>query len=112
MKGIAVVGGPVKGGRHCHGHNHAPPETPGKLVSGSDKVFVNGKPVVRQGDRGYSSQCCGSIGEIEVTQDVSERVFVDGKPAAMEGSGTSHCGMGAGEIESGSPLVAIGGGGS
>ena len=106
MKSLARLGDPIIGGAHCHGHDHGPQPSPGKIIQGSDKVFIEGLPAARDGDQGYSPVCCGGIGKI-VIQAQPGKVFIDGKPAAAVGTRTMHCGMAPGNIQAGSSKVMI-----
>jgi uncharacterized Zn-binding protein involved in type VI secretion len=106
MAGIARLGDPITGGVHCHGHPHAPPASPGTIVEGATKVFVEGRPAARSGDRGYSPACCGGVGEIVCLQSQA-KVFVEGQPAASAGTPTLHCGMGPGQVQLGSLKVHV-----
>jgi uncharacterized Zn-binding protein involved in type VI secretion len=58
--------------------------------SGSDDVFINGKPAHRQGD-GWPSHTCGKSSHASVTSGGSSTVFVNGKPAARIGDAL-NCG--------------------
>jgi uncharacterized Zn-binding protein involved in type VI secretion len=104
MKGLARKGDKVDGGAHCHGHSHGLQPAGGDLIQGSGKVFVEGKPVARNGDLGFSPTCCGQIGRIEVKATPS-KLWVDGKPVAVKGTLTTHCNMAPGFISGGSTKV-------
>lgn len=106
QKGIARVGDPVTGGPHCHGHDHGPRESPGVIVSGSARVIVEGRAAAREGDRGYSPQCCGQVGTIDLLPS-QQRVFVEGKAVVGAGSPTLHCSQGSGVVQAGSHRVLI-----
>lgn len=106
MKKAAREGDSIRDGYHCHGHDHGPQPSPGRIISGSAKVYIDGRKAASAGDQGYSPQCCGRVGKIDVLASPS-KVFVDGKPIATEGTPTLHCGMGAGQIDSGSDKVGV-----
>jgi len=104
MPPVARVGDRVTGGPHCHGHDHGPQPSPGRIVQGASRVFVEGKPVARWGDLGHSPLCCGGVGRIEL-QPPARNVFVEGKPVAALGDPTLHCGIAPGAIATGSGRV-------
>lgn len=106
MSQAARVGDLVVGGVHCHGHTHAPPATPGRIITGSPKVFVDKRAAARAGDTGYSPLCCGGIGRIDILQS-QQKVFVDGLPLAVVGTPTIHCGMAPGNVQTGSGKVNV-----
>lgn len=106
MPRAARLGDLIKGGDHCHGHDHGPKPSPGRIIQGSPKVRIDGRPAARVGDQGYSPVCCGKIGQI-VIMDGAKKVRFDGIPVGMEGSLTQHCGMGAGMISGGSRKVQV-----
>ncbi len=105
MRGIARRGDRIEGGVHCHGgHSHPPPASPGRIVGGARKVFVNGRPAARAGDSGYSPLCCAGIGRISIRED-QMLVWIEGKPAAGVGTPTMHCDVAPGRIATGSTEV-------
>ncbi|HEV8700011.1 MAG TPA: PAAR domain-containing protein [Candidatus Polarisedimenticolia bacterium] len=106
MGAMSRMGDGIEGGVHCHGHLHGPRPTPGAIVEGSTKVFVEGLPAARTGDHGLSPQCCGGVGEITILQ-LQTKVFIDGKPAAGVGTPTMHCGMAPGTVKGGASRVFI-----
>jgi len=106
MAGFARVGDPIQGGPHCHGHPHGPKPSPGLICKGSVKVLIEGMPAARQGDQGYSAQCCGGIGAIVLLRSQA-KVLIEGRPAATLGTPTLHCGIGPGAIQKASTKVLI-----
>jgi uncharacterized Zn-binding protein involved in type VI secretion len=104
MNALARVGDRISGGLHCHGHNHGPQPSPGRIVSGASKVFVEGKLAARSGDLGHSPRCCGGIGRIEL-KPTPRKLRIEGKGVALVGDRTLHCGMGPGSIATGSGKV-------
>jgi uncharacterized Zn-binding protein involved in type VI secretion len=104
MPAVARHGDRVSGGYHCHS-NHGPHPSPGRIVEGSTKVLVEGRPVARLGDEGHSPLCCAGIGRITLLPP-QRKVLVEGLPIALAGDPTAHCdGMGAGTIATGSRKV-------
>jgi uncharacterized Zn-binding protein involved in type VI secretion len=75
-------------------------------VAGSPNVFINGQPVLRIGDPGVHSACCGP--NTWKCAEGSATVLVNGIPVVRLGDGTTHCG-GSGKMIEGSPNVIIGG---
>jgi uncharacterized Zn-binding protein involved in type VI secretion len=106
MSAVARRGDLIVGGAHCHGHPHGPLPSPGRIREGSSRVFAEGLPVARAGDRGHSPVCCGGIGDILI-QVRHTKVFVDGLPVAVVGSPTLHCGMAPGVVQTGSRKVSV-----
>lgn len=104
MRGIARLNDLIVEGLHCHGHTHGPIPSPGRIISGATRVFVEGRPAARVDDKGYSPVCCGGIGQIVILPAAS-RVYIEGKPAAGVDSQTLHCGMAPGRIKTGSSRV-------
>jgi uncharacterized Zn-binding protein involved in type VI secretion len=100
------MGDRIQGGLHCHGHDHGPQPSPGRIVSGSKKVFVEGRPAARLRDPGHSPMCCGGVGTITLFPRPG-RVHIDGRPVATVGDPTSHCGLGFGTIATGSSRVFV-----
>lgn len=90
------------GGGCCHPHHVI-----GPAISGSPDVKVNNLPLVRMGDSGIHTACCGE-GTWKVV-DGSTGVFVNGRPVARKGDITQHCG-GKGHLITGSANVVVGGG--
>ena len=82
------------------GHNDNKESTPFHKTAyreGSATVFINTKPVVRQGDKTY----CG-----DSAAEVSETVYVDSKPVHRQGDATSgHSRFAATIAETGSDTV-------
>ena len=106
MRGLARTNDRASGGAHCHGHDHGLMPAPGRITTGSARVFVDGRPAARAGDSG-SSVCCAGIGTIKVLPKAG-KVFIDGRPAAGENDSTLHCGMANGSICSASRKTFIG----
>ena len=96
----------AKGDPHAHGCPICPHAVQGPIVIGSTTVFINGLPAARKSDTGISIPCCGP-NTFEITMG-SGSVFIDGLEAARKGDMTSHCSIGTGKIEMGSPDVMIG----
>jgi uncharacterized Zn-binding protein involved in type VI secretion len=89
-------------GHSCPGCDHS---VEGPAKQGSPDVFVNGRPVLRVGDPGEHSGCCGS--NTWQAADGSPGVFVNGQRLHRVGDATEHCG-GQGQLVQGSPNVFIG----
>ena len=90
----------------CTGHECWPSRP---NVEGSPNVFVNGKPLHRQGD-GWASHCCTHPGTPHgchgsVLASGSPTVYANGKQAGRIGDPVA-CG---GTVATGSPNVFIGG---
>ena len=107
MPPLARRGDLVIGGVHKHECDHDPRETRGRIVEGATKVFADGRPVARAGDRGYSPLCCEHFGEISILP-CPGRVFIEGRPAVAVGNPTLHCGKSPGVVASGSSKVSLG----
>jgi uncharacterized Zn-binding protein involved in type VI secretion len=107
MNGLARVGDLVQGGVHCHGgHDHPPPATPGRIVSGSPKVFVRGRAAARAGDEGHSDLCCVGLGRI-VLEAAQAKVYIDGRAAVARGAPSKHCTCATGWVATGDMSVRI-----
>ena len=78
----------------------------GPAVDGSPDVFVNNQPVLRLGDPGTHSSCCGP--NTWKCAEGSSTVLVNNRPIVRMGDATSHCG-GTGKMVEGSPNVIVGG---
>ena len=87
-------------GKKCCSHNVTGPAT-----SGSPDVIVNNRQVLRIGDPGVHSSCCGS--NTWVVASGSATVTVNNIPVARLGDATSHCG-GGGNLIAGSGDVIVG----
>lgn len=87
-------------GKKCCAHN-----VTGPAVSGSPDVSINGQAVLRIGDPGVHSACCGP--NTWQTAAGSATVVVNGMPVVRFGDATSHCG-GSGTMIEGSNDVSIG----
>lgn len=99
------VGDQAKNPSDAHGCPACEHEVEGPAKQGSPDVFVNGKPVLRVGDPGVHSACCGP--NTWQAKDGSPGVFVNGKRLHRLGDTTEHCG-GDGALVEGSPNVFIG----
>lgn len=77
----------------------------GPATTGSEDVFINGKPALRVGDDGVHSFCCGS----NTWQAVkgSDSVLINNRGAFRCGDRSEHCG-GRGFLVDGSPDVFVG----
>ncbi len=106
MKPLARIGDLVTGGIHCHGHDHGPRATPGRIREGASRVFASGRPAARAGDEAYSPQCCAGIGRIVLLQSQA-KVYIEGKPAASVGTPTIHCDTAPGRVATGDAKVFI-----
>jgi uncharacterized Zn-binding protein involved in type VI secretion len=104
MTPLARRGDLIVGGLHCHGHNHGLIPSPGRIREGAGRVFIDGRPAARSGDRGHSPLCCGGIGKIVVGASQS-LVILEGRPAAGVGTPTTHCDMASGQVQTGSRKV-------
>jgi len=89
-----------------HGCNACPHSVKGPAVSGSNDVFVNGRPAFRKGDPGIHMVCCTTNSWKAFTG--SATVYINGKSAARKGDVSKHCG-GFGQITDGSSDVHSGG---
>jgi len=78
----------------------------GPAISGSRNTYVNGQQVLRIGDPGVHSSCCGA--NTFVTAEGSTTVTVNDIPVCRLGDTTTHCG-GTGSLVTGSYNVYIGG---
>lgn len=79
----------------------------GPVVSGSNNVFINGKPAARVMDLGVAVPCCSSNTYAIIKG--SSTVFINNQPAARIGDMTLHCGIYPGQlVTNGSPNVFIG----
>ncbi len=65
------------------------PHTGGTIISGSQSVFINNKPVARMGDKCICTGC----GMITIIVQGDANVLVDGVPIAYMGCMTSHGGV-------------------
>lgn len=101
MTAAARRGDFIVDGYHCHGHTHGPQPSPGRIITGATKVFIDGRAAARTGDCGYSAVCCGGVGQIVIMPSGSN-VIIEGKPAARVDTPTLHCGMAPGKIKTGS----------
>lgn len=86
-------------GKSCCSHN-----VTGPAISGSPDVFVNNRPVLRIGDPGVHSKCCGP--NTWVTAQGSKYFLVNGIPVVRLGDETTHCG-GKGKMVEGSHSVSL-----
>ena len=90
----------------AHGKNCCPHGVPGPGVGGSPNVLADGQAVLRIGDPGVHSGCCGP--NTWVVAGGSGTVFFNGIPASRVGDSTTHCG-GGGALVAGSGTVVTGG---
>jgi uncharacterized Zn-binding protein involved in type VI secretion len=81
--------------------------SPGTIVQGASKVFIEGMAAAREGDQGHSPVCCAGIGKI-VLEKSQDKVFIEGKAAATIGTPTVHCDMAPGVVQGGSAKVVVG----
>lgn len=88
-------------GKKCCAHG-----VTGPGVGGSPDVLADGQPVLRIGDPGVHSGCCGP--NTWSVAGGSGTVFFNGIPAARIGDSTAHCG-GGGSLIAGSGTVTTGG---
>ena len=105
MPFICRVGDQANCPDDSHGKDCCSHDVTGPAVSGSPDVSINGRPVLRVGDPGVHSSCCGP--NTWVTAEGSSTVFVNGIPVVRLGDGTTHCG-GAGKMIEAGPDVSIG----
>ncbi|WP_245578269.1 PAAR domain-containing protein [Desulfomicrobium escambiense] len=89
----------------AHGGSCCAHAVSGPAVSGSPDVVINGRPVLRLGDQGKHSTCCGP--NTWTAAMGSEDVLVNGKPLVRLGDTTKHCG-GTGRMIEASSDVDIG----
>jgi uncharacterized Zn-binding protein involved in type VI secretion len=94
---------------HCpsdsHGNDCCSHGVTGPATAGSPDVSVNGQKVLRIGDPGVHSACCGP--NTWNCAAGSGTVFVNGIPVVRLGDATTHCG-GGGTMIAGSSDVSIG----
>ena len=94
---------------HCPEDAHSCPSCPhdvqGAATDGSPDVLVNNQKVLRVGDPGDHSSCCGP--EKWRANAGAPGVFVNGKAVHRRGDATVHCG-GQGTLTEGSPNVDVG----
>lgn len=88
-------------GANCTGDGCFPPRP---SIEGSPNVYVNGKPVLRVGDK-YAPHTCGDSKHDGACSSGSSSVFCNGKPVARVGDDVS-CGA---AVAMGSPNVFVGG---
>ena len=90
----------------AHGNPCCPHNVTGPATSGSPNTNVNGRAVLRVGDSGVHSACCGP--NTWQCAAGSSTVFVNGIPVVRLGDATAHCG-GSGQMIQGSGNVNVGG---
>ncbi len=100
----ASVGTWVNCPSDSHGCPTCPHVTNGQVNSGSEMVYVNGRPAARRGDGGNTTACCGA-GTFVIAEGDPD-VLIGGRPAARIGDRTDHCG-GVGQLvnEVGGPVL-------
>lgn len=106
MPELMRVGDIGKVDSDAHGCPSCPHPCRGPAIVGSNDVFVNSLPAVRQGDSGIHAACCGP-NTWQATAG-SGTVFINGQPAHRKGDAEQHCG-GVGASDMGSPDVFVGG---
>lgn len=84
------------------GHDNCPPVF---LNTGSNNVFINGKPAGRLGDNYVMHGCVNHPSHQGIISSGSSSVFINGRPAGRVGDSVS-CG---GNVAEGSSNVFIGG---
>lgn len=89
----------------AHGCNTCAHSVIGPATEGSPDVLVNDRPIIRVGDRGEHSACCGA--NAWVASAGAAHVLINGQPPHRHGDATQHCG-GSGTLIEGSPDVIIG----
>ena len=89
-----------------HGCTSCAHNCTGPAVTGSPTVFVNGRPMVRETDKGIHTSCCGP--NTWVTASYSSTVTANQLKVHRKGDYTAHCG-GTGQLKQGSPDVTAGG---
>lgn len=80
MPAVARKGDP--GRVHCSGYT---------IATGSDDVYVNGRPAARVRDSSTSHQGSGCIPHVSTIAAGSDSVFVNNRPLAREGDRLSGC---------------------
>ena len=91
----------------AHGCPACPHPPIGPAIIGSNDVFINKLPALRQDDIGIHAVCCAM--NMWTAQKGSGTVFINSKAAMRVDDQTTHCG-GTGTCQSpGSPDVIIGG---
>jgi len=104
MPPVSRVGDRANCPLDSHGKSCCDHDVTGPAISGSPDVFVNNRPVLRVGDPGEHSKCCGS--NSWVTAAGSKYFRVNGLPVVRLGDETTHCG-GTGKMIEGSDDVSI-----
>lgn len=89
----------------AHGCPACPHTSVGPAILGSSDVFVNNKPVLRVGDNGIATPCCGP--NIWSAQKGATTVLINNQNAFRKDDPSQHCG-GSGKLIEGSPDVEIG----
>lgn len=102
MPPITRVGDKARCPNDSHGNDCCSHDVQGPAIQGSPDVFINGKPVLRIGDPGVHSACCGP--NTWKTAEGSPTVFINGIPAVRLNDKTVHCG-GIGKMIEASPDV-------
>ena len=105
MPAVSRVGDNANCPSDSHGKDCCSHGVTGPAVSGSPDVSVNGKPVLRIGDPGVHSACCGP--NTWNCAAGSATVIVNNIPVVRLGDATAPCG-GGGNMVQGSPNVTIG----
>lgn len=103
MPGVCRVGDKAQCPLDVHGNPCCPhPSVSGPATAGSPDVFIEGRPILRMGDAGVHTACCGPNTWTAVQG--SAKVYANNIPVVRMGDFTRHCG-GAGFMIEGSPLV-------
>ena len=105
MSAVGRRGDEAKVGADSHGCPLCPHTARGPASEGSPNVFVNGRSVLRVGDRGKHSSCCGP-NTWEAAKG-APAVFINDLPAHRQGDAVEHCG-GRGRLIQGSADVFVG----
>ncbi len=102
MRPITRVGDKARCPSDSHGNDCCSHDVQGPAVQGSPDVFINNKAVLRIGDPGVHSACCGP--NTWKTAEGSPTVFINNIPAVRINDTTTHCG-GTGKMIEASPDV-------
>jgi len=105
MPAVCRVGDDANNPADSHGNICCAHNVTGPAVAGSPTVSVNGRPVLRVGDPGVHSACCGP--NTWVCAEGSSTVTVNDIPVVRLGDATAHCG-GPGKMITASENVSIG----
>ena len=105
MSGAGRLGDKSHNPADVHGCPVCAHPVTGPAISGSENVFINGRPALRIGDKGIHAACCGN--NTWEARGGSSSVQINKKGAHRLGDDTQHCG-GGGQLIDGSSDVLVG----